>query len=78
MCLEFMQSEHMKKLLFTINPLFFFLSTQDAGDQRAAAGEVVVGGEEELREHVGGWPHLDVAHAWPAIAGFDMATGATR
>ena len=30
MCLAFMQSEHMKELLFTIHPVFFNLTTPDA------------------------------------------------
>ena len=29
MCLAFMQSEHMKELLFTIHPVFFNLTTPD-------------------------------------------------
>jgi hypothetical protein len=45
MCLAFMQSEHMKKLLFTIHPPL--LLSLDAGRREtAAAGEVAVGGEE--------------------------------
>ena len=30
MCLAFMQSEHMRELLFTIHPVFFNLTTPDA------------------------------------------------
>ena len=40
MCLAFMQSEHMTKLLFPIYSLFFFLWTLDAGKTMAAVGEV--------------------------------------
>ena len=38
MCLVFMQSEHMKKLLFPIYSLFFFLWTLDPGKRRLRSG----------------------------------------
>jgi hypothetical protein len=38
------------------------------------AGEVAVGGGEEVRGHVGGWPYLRGAHAQPAIASSSLAT----
>ena len=53
-----MQSEHMKKLLFPIYSLFFFLWTLDAGKTMAAVGEVtreVAGlfvGEEQAKVEV--------------------------
>ena len=52
-----MHSEHMKKLLFTIHPLFFNLTTQDAGKGRgvgSASRGASAGG--------GGQPGQD----WPA------------
>ena len=57
MCLAFMQSEHMKKLLFPIYSLFFFLWTLDAGNDgrgrgvtREVAGLFV--GEEQAKVEV--------------------------
>ena len=54
----------------------FFTESQQSTAEEAVgpAGEVAVGGGEEVWEQVGGWMHLHVAHARPAIAGSGLAT----
>jgi len=77
MCLAFMQSEHMKELLFTIHPIFFNLTTPD----------VVKGQRHRVSQQGGrrGWtwgrwdpavasprPHLTLDQ--PAVASSSLAT----
>jgi len=58
MCLAFMQSEHMKELLFTIHPVFFNLTTPDAvkGQRRRVS---LQGGRR-------GWTWGAGIRLWPA------------
>ena len=56
MCLAFMQSEHMKKLLFPIYSLFFFLWTLDARKDGRGRGGHQGGGRAVRRRGAGqGW-----------------------
>ena len=57
MCLAFMQSEHMKELLFTIHPVFCNLTTPDT-----------VKGQRRRVSQQGGATGLDLGRWDPAVA----------